>query len=363
MHLCFSITAHGFGHAAISCAVINQVKEKYPDIKITVLSLVSRIYLQSRLRCEFELIPLGNDFGMLMVSPVEVDVQASALKYLSLYDNWQQAVDQEKQILEQIKPDCLISNISPISLDAAMQLNIPTASVAPFNWAQIYQAYCLEPKQPEINQAKFIFDQMVSIYRWVDFIFKPLPSVPFIRDKEIYVASICDHPPPGSAQLLQKLPAGINKIGLVALGGLPIKLDLENWPRITGLHWLVDQHVSQLRDDMSQLSALPFSFLQLVSSCDLILTKPGYGTYCEIAAIAKYQKVRVISIERQDWPETLFLNQFLSARVPFVEVKLSQLSNDYLITVIKQLDLLDYPQVQACENGALQLVSHLLGQL
>jgi hypothetical protein len=363
MHLCFSITAHGFGHAAISCAVINQVKEKYPDIKITVFSLVSKIYLQSRLRCEFELIPLGNDFGMLMVSPVEVDVQASALKYLSLYDNWQQAVDQEKQILEQIKPDCLISNISPVSLDAAMQLNIPTASVAPFNWAQIYQAYCLEPEQPEINQAKFIFDQMVSIYERVDFIFKPLPSVPFMQDKEIQLASICDHPPPESAQLLQKLPAGINKIGLVALGGLPIKLDLENWPRITGLHWLVDQHASQLRDDMSQLSALPFSFLQLVSSCDLILTKPGYGTYCEIAAIAKYQKVRVISIERQDWPETPFLNQFLSARVPFVEVKLSQLSNDSLIIVIKQLDLLDYPQVQACEDGASQLVSHLLGQL
>ncbi|PKH02545.1 hypothetical protein CXF72_11010 [Psychromonas sp. MB-3u-54] len=363
MHLCFSITAHGFGHAAISCAVINQVKEKYPDIKITVLSLVSKVYLQSRLRCEFELITLGNDFGMLMVSPVEVDIQASALKYLSLYDNWQQAVAQEKQILEEIKPDCLISNISPVSLEAAMQLNIPTASVAPFNWAQIYQAYCLGPGQREIIQAKFIFDNMVSIYERVDFIFKPLPSVPFMQDKEIQVGSICDHPPPESAQLLQKLPAGTDKIGLVALGGLPMKLDLENWPHITGWHWLVDQHASQLRDDMSQLSTLPFSFLQLVSSCDLILTKPGYGTYCEIAAIAKYQKVRVISLERPDWPETPFLNQFLSARVPFVEVKLSQLSNDALITVIKQLDLLDYPQVQTCEDGASQLVSYLLGQL
>ena len=263
------------------------------------------------------MIPLGNDFGMLMVSLVEVDLKASALKYLFLYDNWQQAVNKEKQILEQIKPDCLISNISPISLHAAMQLNIPTASVAPFNWAQIYQAYCLESKQPEINKAKSIFDKMVSIYEWVDFIYKPLPSVPFFKEKEIQVTSICDHPLPESAQLLQKSPAGINKIGLVALGGLPIKQDLENWPRIKGFHWLVDQHASQLRDDMSQLSAFPFSFLPLVSSCDLILTKLGYGTYCEIAAIAKYQKVRVISLERPDEPETPFLNQFVSARVPF----------------------------------------------
>lgn len=365
MHLCFSITAHGFGHAAISCAVINQVKEKYPDIKITVLSLVSEVYLQSRLNCEFDLIPLGNDFGMLMVSPVEVDVKASALKYESLYDHWQQAVDQEKQILEQIKPDCLISNISPVSLHAAMQLNIPTASVAPFNWAQIYQAYCLEPVQPGINNAKFIFDKMACIYEGVDCIYKPLPSVPFIqgKEKEIQVASICNIPPPPCAQLLKKLPAGINKIGLVALGGLPMRLDLENWPRIAGWHWLIDQEADPLRDDMSQFSELPFSFLQLLSSSDLILTKPGYGSYCEIAAIAHYKKVRVISLERPDWPETPFLKQFLSARVPFAEVKLEQLRGEYLTAVIKQLETLDYPPAQACEDGALQLVRHLLGQL
>ncbi|MFT7052949.1 MAG: hypothetical protein ACJAU1_000500 [Psychromonas sp.] len=363
MHLCFSITAHGFGHAAISCVVINKVKEKYPDIKITVLSLVSKVYLQSRLCCEFDLIPLGNDFGMLMVSPVEVDVKASARKYESLYDHWQQAVDQEKQILEEIKPDCLISNISPISLHAAIQLNIPTASVAPFNWAQIYQAYCLDPVQPEINKAKSLFDKMVSIYQRVDFIYKPLPSVPFLRAKEIQIGSIFHLPPSPCAQLLQKLPAGINKIGLVALGGLAMRLDLENWPRITGWHWLVDQDVEPLRDDMSQSTELPFSFLQLLGSCDLILTKPGYGTYCEIAAIAQYQKVRVISLERPDWPETPFLKQFLSVRVPFAEVKLALLRGAYLTTVIKKLEKLDYPPAQAGEDGALQLVRHLVGKL
>ncbi|WP_415229531.1 hypothetical protein [Psychromonas sp.] len=363
MHLCFSITAHGFGHAAISCAVINQVKKQHPDIKITVLSLVSKLYLQSRLCCEFELIPQGNDFGMLMVSPIEVDVKASALKYLALYNNWQQAVEQEKRILEKIKPDCLISNISPVSLDAALQLNIPTASVAPFNWAQIYQAYCLDPQQAEISKAKSVFDKMVSIYERVDFIYKPLPSVPFMLEKEIRVASICSQPPAPGAQLLQKLPAGTDKIGLVALGGLPTSLDLENWPRITGWHWLIDQDADPLRDDMSQITELPFSFLWLLSSCDLILTKPGYGTYCEIAALAKYQKARVISLERPDWPETPFLNQFLSARVPFVEVKLAQLSGEPLTTVVKQLQMLAYPAVQACDDGAVQLVSDLLEQL
>jgi hypothetical protein len=306
---------------------------------------------------------VGNDFGMLMVSPIEVDIKASTLKYLCLYDHWQQAVEQEKQILEQIKPDCLISNISAISLQAAMQLNIPTASVAPFNWAQIYQAYCLDPQQAEINKAKSLFDKMRCIYEQVDFIYKPLPSVPFMQEKEIQIASIFNHPPPPSAQLLKALPAGVNKIALVALGGLPMSLDLDNWPRIKGWHWLVDQEAQQLRDDMSQLSALPFSFLQLLASSDVVLTKPGYGTYCEIAAIAKYQKIRVISIARPDWPETPFLNQFLSTRVPFAEIQLEQLRGESLRSLIRKLSLVDYPAVQACEDGALQLAQDLLGKL
>jgi len=363
MHLCFSITAHGFGHGAISCAVINKVKKNYPDIKITVLSLLSKAYLASRIKGEYNLIPVGNDFGMLMLSPVEVDSQASALKYQSLYHNWQQAVDQEKRILEEIKPDCMISNISPISLAAAMLLNIPTASVAPFNWAQIYEAYCLDLQQPKKNHAKSIFDKMASIYQRVNFIYKPLPSVPFSAADEIQIASICDAPAQPSELLLQKLPSTTKKIGLVAFGGLAMKLDLKNWPRMAGWHWLVDQEEKTLREDMSQLNELALPFLELVASSDLLLTKPGYGTYCEIAALADLQKVRVITLERPDWPETPFLNAFLSRRVPLAEVKIVQLKGACLSNIIEQLVGQDYPPVQVCEDGALQLTEHLLKQL
>ena len=363
MHLCFSITAHGFGHGAISCAVINKVKENYPDIKITVLSLLSKAYLASRIKGEYNLIPVGNDFGMLMLSPVEVDSQASALKYETLYHNWQHAVDQEKRILEKIKPDCMISNISPISLAAAMLLNIPTASVAPFNWAQIYQAYCFDPQQPKKNHAKSIFDKMTSIYQRVNFIYKPMPSVPCNGADEIAIASICNARATPSQRLLQKLPCTTKKIGLVALGGLAVQLDLKNWPRIPGWHWLVDQEEKTLRDDMSQFHELGLPFLALVASSDVILTKPGYGTYCEIAALADLQKVRVIALERPDWPETPFLNAFLSMRVPLAEIKIEQLKGACLSNIMEQLAGQDYPPVQACEDGALQLTEHLLKQL
>jgi len=42
-------------------------------------------------------------------------------------------------------------------------------------------------------------------------------------------------------------------------------------------------------------------------SVDVVLTKPGYGTYTEAVCNA----VPVLSIERPDWPETAVLNRWV----------------------------------------------------
>jgi hypothetical protein len=360
MHLCFSITAHGFGHGAISTAVIQKIMQYFPEIKITVLTLLPKSYLDSRLTGEFTYIKCGHDFGMLMHSPIEVDIESSRKKYQVLFDRWQEVVNQEVEILKQLQPDCVISNVSPITLDAAIQLGIPTVSVAPFNWAQIYKRYCFNRQN---EQTVVVYERMMQVYKKVDYIYKPLPSVPLGEVHEIHIASINSQPQSQRDRLLSLLPEGTHSIVLVALGGLPITLNCFEWPVIPHLQWLVDQPEQQLRSDMTQVSSLDLSFLELVGSCDVILTKPGYGTYCEIAAIADQKRIRVISLERPDWPETPFLNQFLIERVPFLEININQLEGKQLNTVIEKVNKLEYPTAQTCEDGAKQLVEHLLAQL
>jgi len=356
MHLCFSITAHGNGHGAISCSVINRVMLHYPMIKISVMTLLPKHYLESRLMSGFDYYHIGSDFGMLMSSPIGIDIKSSQLKYQQLFQHWQSHVDNEKRFLANIKPDILISNISPISLDAAHQLGIATASVAPFNWAQIYQAYCLNKD----NATQAVYLKMRTVYQAVDQIFKPLPFVPLNDGSEIAIASINDQPSADIALLLSSLPATTEKIGLVALGGLPFPLDLHCWPEIEGLHWLVDQDIPTSRSDMTQIKSLNMPFLQLVASSDFIITKPGYGTYCEIAALAKYQKVRVMSLQRPDWPETPYLNKFLAKRVPFIEIDEKQLAGEALQKIIEKLSRVAYPEMCECEDGAMQLVELLI---
>jgi len=358
MHLCFSITAHGNGHGAISCSVINRVMQHYPSIKISVMTLLPRSYLDSRLINSFNYYHVGSDFGMLMSSAIGIDIKNSQLKYQHLFSNWQAYVDNEKQLLLEIEPDMLISNISPISLDAAHQLGIRTASVAPFNWAQIYQAYCLD----NANETEAVYQKMKGVYQAVDQIFKPFPFVPLDDGSEIIIASINDKPVGDLTCLLQCLPAKTKKIGLVALGGLPFPLDLLHWPEIEGLHWLVDQDIPPSRTDMCQIKSLNIPFLQLVADSDFIITKPGYGTYCEIAAIAKHKKVRVMSLARPDWPETPYLNKFLGLRVPFIEIEEKQLTGEALKEALVQLSGLIYPEQCLCEDGAMQVVELLINK-
>ncbi|MDG3086062.1 hypothetical protein P7F88_08115 [Vibrio hannami] len=360
MHICFSITAHGFGHGAISCSVINQFINKIPDCRITVLSKLPSSYLQDRIVREFTHISEGHDFGMMMHSPIEVDVSASHDKYMHLLEDWDSCVEREKQCLAEIKPDLLISNISPISLTAAMQLGIKTASVAPFNWAQIYQAYSLDEQNPSTQK---LHQKMCDVYQRVDFVFKPLPSVPDNNNDEINIASIASHPVKPAAELISANQLDDKKQILFALGGIPMPIELPQLPELEGWHWLVDQKTPENRTDMRHIADLSLSFLQLLASSDVIITKPGYGSYCEIAALAKHKQVRVLSLVRPDWPETPYLNAFLRARVPFMEIELADLEGDKLTELIDELLQLPYPEAMSCDDGSEQLMAYLQKEL
>ncbi|MDV7104629.1 hypothetical protein R3X26_09505 [Vibrio sp. TH_r3] len=356
MHICFSITAHGFGHGAISCSVINQVIKEWPDCKITVLSKLPVSYLNNRIRSDFTHISIGHDFGMLMDSPIKVNEQESRRKYSQLLKDWDRAVASEKRCLATINPDLLISNISPISLEAAKLLGIKTASVAPFDWAQIYRAYCLDDTDVTSHR---IYKKMCDVYACVDHIFKPTPHVPNINHHEINIGSIASQPEQPSSELFAAPPFYEHRSILFALGGFAMPITLSQLPQISGWQWLVDQKVPISRTDLHHLEDLPFSFLQLLASSDVIITKPGYGSYCEIAALAKYKKVRVLSLTRPDWPETPYLNAFLRQHVPFLEIELSHLEGNKLAQRIFELSQLPYPETLPYEDGAEDLVNYL----
>lgn len=352
-HICFSITHHGFGHGAISCAVIAQLQALAPATQITILSTIPSSYFAARLAQPYELITMGSDFGMVMHSAISIDLASSEAKYHQLRQDWPSKVASEQALLAKLQPDLVVSNISPITLAAAANLGLPSISVCPFNWSQILARYSHDSVLTEE-----LIPLMNAAYASVAMALKPQPHVPNHQClKEVEIGPICQA---GSKQRdvlssALQLDPEVN-VGLIALGGMSVPLDLQKWPKKPHWIWLVDQAPPTDRPDMHHYQDTQLAFLNLVFSVDLVITKPGYGTYTELALA----RTKAITLTRPDWPETPYLNAFLSRHISCAEVDPSQLTQASFANLIDQVMRTDNPVAPTWQAGAKQAAQQIL---
>ena len=95
---------------------------------------------------------------------------------------------------------------------------------------------------------------------------------------------------------------------LIALGGMPTRLPVSNWPRLNGMQVLVGPGQEFSHPDVISTATLDFPFIDLVRSCDVLITKPGYGLITEAACNGR----PVLLVPRENWPETSVLQDWLS---------------------------------------------------
>lgn len=95
---------------------------------------------------------------------------------------------------------------------------------------------------------------------------------------------------------------------LVALGGIGMKYPLAQWPRLDKVCWIFpDQALNLPRDDFFPQSRFGLDYVDLLSSCDLALTKTGYGTQTE----AVVNQIPALCVRRDGWPEPPYLFDWL----------------------------------------------------
>ena len=97
------------------------------------------------------------------------------------------------------------------------------------------------------------------------------------------------------------------RLVLVSMGGISFRLPMEQWPSTPGIRYIVQQNWQVVRDDSVALESLGISFPDLFASCDLLLTKPGYGNFSEAAI----NGTPVLYAPRNDWPESQWLIRWL----------------------------------------------------
>jgi len=303
-HLLLALSGHGYGHLAQCAPVVNALRQRLPELVLTVCGSLPGEVVAARIDGEFDYRQAELDPVLRMLNAWEVDVPASRQVYREFHRDREQGYQNDIDLLGQVSPDLVLADIPWRILSAAAYCKIPAVGLCSLNWAAIYAAYC-EDGSEDLR----ILEQMMTGYRAAGLFLAPTPAIPMQElDNVVTTGPIARQGCRQQAALLERcaVERGTRTV-LVALGGIASPLPIDNWPIIEDVIWIFTDTVQRHRNDMFDLMTLEMPFIDVLASVDVVLTKPGYGTYAE----AVCHGVPVLTIERRDWPETTYLNNWV----------------------------------------------------
>lgn len=312
-HLVVDISAHGFGHLAQTAVVLNALDIK--NIRLTIRSLAPEHVLRERIKHPFELIPYQQDNGVVMFDALRVDAELTMRWYRDFHADYSQRRQQAALDLNSLKADLVFADVPYLSLDAAGLLGVPSIALCSLNWADIFDTYC-----GHFDGAAKIYAEILNAYAQAELFLQATPSMPMPNlANTLPVATIAL----SGMRLVDSLRkhVGCNdqaKFILVSLGGIGINFSLEQWPKRDNVYWIFpDQALYLQRDDFFAQSCFGLEYVDLLSSCDLVLTKTGYGTQTE----AVINRIPVLCVRRAGWPEQPYLFDWhkLNGEVTFID--------------------------------------------
>ena len=313
-HLVVDISSHGLGHVAQASLVVNALAPhvRSDRLRITVRSSAPLSTLRERIDPPFDVVPYRQDRGMIMRDALRVDVDRSMEWYVAFHSTYSDRVSRAASDLEALSPDLVFSDVPYLGLDAAATVGVPSVALCSLNWADIFMSYC-----GDRDGSRKIWSDINGAYSKASVFLRPTPSMemPDLSNaREVPPLALVGEGRTGEMLRLSDRGEG-TRFALIGVGGYGVdRLPLDSWPASDGVCWIFpDSVLSQCppearRDDFLPQSAFDghMRYIDLLSSCDLVVTKTGYGTQTEAAV----NRVPAICINRNDWPEHPFLSSW-----------------------------------------------------
>jgi UDP:flavonoid glycosyltransferase YjiC (YdhE family) len=288
---------------------------------------------------------------MVMSSALDVCVGDSRAAYRVFHKDWDARVTEEARLLRELGANMVLSNVGYLPLAGAQRAGIQNAALCSLNWFDIYRHYCGDDA---------IAAQIIACYAQADIFLRATPGLAMeTLPNLVPVAPIAAVGNNRRNELDNRLKLSKDeKLVLVSMGGIADRLPVERWPRVDGVRWLVQESWQVIHPDAIVLEALPMSFTDLLASSDMLLCKPGYGSFVEAASSG----TPVLYVERPDWPESSALTEWLRQHGACREVSRDQLQRGDIAQDLSSLWAA--PQVTPpLANGATQAADWLMRRL
>ena len=312
-HLFLAVTAHGYGHLAQVAPVVHALARVLPVLKVTLQSDIDPSLAASRLPAGFVHINEATDLGLLMAGPLGTRWSESLAQYIDFEADYARRVAREMDLLRRVAPDLVLADVPWLPLDAARRLDIPAVAICSLNWHDILAECPVAERVPAS-----VLERIRTVYAAADLFIRPAPSMPMswlpnARD----VGPIATRYPDRRDELRER--CGIppeRPLALMQFGGFAGFEPMRSWPEQDRVHWLIQTLPAGPRRDATSLDTLGLRVPHVMGSCDLMVCKPGYGSYAEAAVNA----LPVLYVRRGDWPEEEALIPGLAALMPTREI-------------------------------------------
>ncbi len=330
LHLLLAVTAHGYGHLAQSAPVVEALCRRIPGLSVTLQGDIDPVFARRRLPPGFSQIREAADVGLLMDGPLVTRWAESLEVYETFEADYERRLERQIGLLRDLDPDLVLADVPWLPLDAARRLGIPAVGLCSLTWYDILRECPLGSPVPAA-----VLERMAAVYGSADLFIRPAPSMSMDwLTNAVDVGPIAPQRPDRGAELRDRLGLPFDRpLAMMQFGGFDGFDPLHDWPEQDQVHWLVQDLGGRRRRDASALADLDLNMLDVMGSFDLMLAKPGYGSFAEAAC----NGVPLLYVSRGDWPEEPVLTRWIRHQVPALEIPLPDLVAGRLAGPIAEL--------------------------
>ena len=355
--IAYYITAHGYGHGARSCDILNALRAADRDVPIIVKTDLPVRFMESRLPESIEIRPGAFDVGLIQKDSIHADVDASLATLKQLYQREAELIVQESRFMQEENIGAVVADIPAIPLAAAQRCGIPNIATGNFGWNWIYSEFV--ERNPEWQ---IFVDKFTDVYQKTDLLLRqpfaepmdafhhqvdlPLLAAPGHDCREkIAKATGADPNNPWillSFTTLNLEPDAVEKISCISQHEIFTVEPLE-WP---------DSHVHCL-------SRSTASFADILASCDIVITKPGFGILSECIANNK----PIIYSDRENFLEYPILVDAIERYCRQAFIPNSELYAGDLEPALQRIKDAPSPKETIARGGSRMAARHILNAL
>ncbi|HEB71856.1 MAG TPA: hypothetical protein ENI77_04480 [Nitrospirae bacterium] len=353
----YYVSSHGYGHAVRSAQVIKELV-KTRGVKVIVRTLAPGWLFGSTRDSSIIIEEADVDSGLVQADSMTVDIGASLKSFKKRVDSFDSGVALETEPIRRWKPSVIVSDISPLGVEAGAAASIPTVVIANFLWDWILIDYVKTTPQfaPIAMRLRETYSKATSILKTKlsdGFeAYKNIEQIPLIARK---IGKTRDE-----ARRDLGLSGGAKEpdfLALVSLGGLGLDRFYRNLDkRVSNCLLMIPGPERSATGRIMRFDRRKTDHSDLLSACDAVIGKMGYGLCSELIA----NKRPLLYTLRNDFIEFKVLRKETAKYVGVVEVPEDDFFNGSLDVYIDALKKAVHPRLSTPVNGAVVAAGKIL---